>query len=226
MAVGLSLAEYHLRLAASPSLLQARLLELSLDVVDQLETVGRHLAEQRLTTRSRSLLTSIRADAVASDDFSILITFAMGGDYEGLRIRYGRLQERGGTVVPKKAKSLAIPVGPALTGPGIPKYPSAKLAPYLVMVKKTRSGLMVIGRDGAVDDPESIISKITEDIKAPVLVHRLTGQVWYLLLRQTTIPAHWIMRDAAKMVNDEVPHELARVSADLLQTLSASGSAA
>lgn len=58
---------------------------------------------------------------------------------------YARLQEYGGTVVPKTARALAIPLAAALTGAGVPKFPGGpRTVPDLVMIqRKGRNPLLV-----------------------------------------------------------------------------------
>lgn len=214
MAKGLTLHQYALHLAEAPAELQERLHGLALDLVDRLETQGRDLASSRLKVRSRSLLTSIRADLMEQAG-AFTIKFAAGGDYEGLRVRYARLQEEGGTIRPVNAGALTIPQEPALTGPGIPKYPSASQAPRLALVKKTRAGgFIVISRDGqrlSAEDVEALTKKIKGEVRGAVLVQVQTGEIWYVLARKVTVPAHWYMRDAFREVSSQVPAELAAV---------------
>jgi len=64
--------------------------------------------------------------------------------------KYAAIHERGGTIVPKKSKYLAIPVGPSLQPTGASKYSSPREIEGLIFMKK-RGGkpfLARMNRDG------------------------------------------------------------------------------
>lgn len=205
----IGLTEYTARLQGAPRAISEQLAAIMLRTADVGEAELRGNIASRLTVRSRSLLTSARVDVVETDD-TLTLTMAAGGDYQGLRVRYARLQELGGVVVPRTARMLAIPQEPALTGPGVPKYPSARLAPYLVLVQRTRDGYRVSARGGeALDNVESITSRIKGEVKGLCLVHRLTGEIWYRLVYKVTIKAKYFLRDAGKVTGERLAAALA-----------------
>jgi hypothetical protein len=47
--------------------------------------------------------------------------------YDRAKAIYGRIQELGGVITPKRAKHLTIPVGAALTGSGVPRFTARDL---------------------------------------------------------------------------------------------------
>lgn len=164
----IGLREYAVHLRQVPAELERRLHQLLLDVADEGEQRTRQTIMQRLTARSRSLLTSVRVDVV-DDQGGIKVTWAVGGDYQGLRVRYARIQEEGGVVKPVRGRLLAIPQAPALTGPGINKYPEVRRAPHLYFQPTKNGGL---------------------------LINRHTGEVWYVLVPKVTIKAKHYLRDS------------------------------
>lgn len=62
--------------------------------------------------------------------------------------KYARIQEKGGVVVPKKAKALAIPIGEALTGAGVPRYPGGpRSVPGLFLLKRAGKNALLVRKD-------------------------------------------------------------------------------
>lgn len=130
--------------------------------------VGEAIAKQAATTSPRSRSGRLRASIGSKVEFrsnDLALVLSAGGAKGGGVVRYAALQEFGGTVRPTRAKWLAIPVGPALTGAGVPRYPGPRSVPGLSFVKSRSS-------------------------QTAVLVSRETGQVFYVLKKSVRIPAH------------------------------------
>jgi len=169
-----------------PDALRQRILDEMLALADTAEATTRRLIAERLTVRSRQLLTSTRAQLEVEPDV-LTLRVRVGGDYEGLRVPYARIQEEGGAVK-ARGKALAIPVGPALTGdPGreVPRAPSPRLVPRLRWAPAAKRGNTV-----------------------GLLVNRDTGAVWFVLVRQVRISPKHYARDAAAEVAARVPAAL------------------
>lgn len=186
MATTIGLREYAVHLSRVPAELQAGLYGLMLDVARQGEDRTARNITNRLTMRSQKLLRSVRVD-VAETDGALQVTWAVGTT--DLRVRYARLQEEGGVVKPVKGKFLAIPQEPAMTGPGINKYPEVRRAPHLYFRKTEKGG---------------------------VLVNRHTGEVWYVLVRKVTIPARHYLRDAITETVKDLPAAINAVVVDTM----------
>src|SRR3990167_6310333 len=77
-------------------------------------------------TRSGRLRASIGASATEIANGAELRLRAGWGTGQ---VRYARIQEHGGTIVPRSGKFLAIPVGPALTGAGVSRFASPRDVP-------------------------------------------------------------------------------------------------
>lgn len=99
-------------------------------------------------------------------------------------VKYARLQEYGGTIRPKRAKNLTIPLDDALTGSGAPRYTSARdlLSRYPEDVffftsKKGNTFLASYGKPGGKRRKE-------EDV-----------QLLYILKKQVEVPARLGFRD-------------------------------
>lgn len=130
---------------------------------------------QRLATRSGSLVRSIRGTSTVKDEL-IEVRLGAGGNPP---LKYAALQEVGGTVVPKTAKYLTIPVGPGLTTEaGVTKL-RARDIPDLAYAQ-TKSG-------------------------QPVLVRQSDGTVMFVLKRQVRVEGKHYLRDAAQRVAKELP---------------------
>jgi hypothetical protein len=60
-------------------------------------------------------------------------------------VRYAALQDLGGVVHAKSGKFLAIPLGPALTASGVPRYATPRDVPGL-FVWRSHGGRLLLGR--------------------------------------------------------------------------------
>lgn len=166
--------------------------EVMVEASDRIEDLARANARSRLRERSRELITSIRAELREEEDSGVLAIHALaGGQHGGADVPYARVQEEGsdylpgGVVRPRNARLLAIPVGPALTGRGLPRYPSARMAPRLEW--------RPVGPGGRA---------------AGLLVHTQTGEVWYVLTPWVRIHGVHYLLDAVEQVAGELPDAL------------------
>jgi hypothetical protein len=119
---------------ATPTL--ARLLTLAQKEMQQAVT-GRVLK-----VRSGNLRAGIEVDPPHREGDALV----GGVGVTGSATRYATFLIKGGTITPKKGKYLAIPVGPALTGAGVGRYPSARDVPGLVFIPKTRAGNAILAK--------------------------------------------------------------------------------
>ena len=90
-------------------------------------------------------------------------------------VKYAAAHEFGKIITPKRSKFLTIPVHDELkTRAGVARYPSARFVPNLSYAQ-SRKG-------------------------QPLLVHELTGEVWYVLRQRVEIPERPFMRPAMRRV--------------------------
>lgn len=131
--------------------------------------------DERLKRRTGRLARTI-AGTVNDTDSGFGFALRGGGE----EIRYGRLQEEGGTVTPKKGKFLAIPVGPALTGAGVPRFNSPRDVGDLrfVSIRGGSAGLLV--KDHAGRGKKGTGAR---------------SEIWYRLVRKATIKPKHFLRD-------------------------------
>lgn len=85
----------------------------------------------------------------------------------GFGAKYAQLQERGGIVRPVKKKWLAIPVGPALTAAGVPRYPGPRSVKGLEF-RPVSPTLALLVMPSTKEGAESVI--------------------WYVLKKQVVVP--------------------------------------
>ncbi len=112
---------------------------------------------------------------------------------------YARILEEGGTIVPKGAGALAIPVGAALAPGGTPRFPGGP--------RSVPGGLIFIDR--------------RKQGKPPLLVKRIGGrnarlEVFFVLKKSVKIPAtKWLsggIADNLKLFVDALNDEIAKVA--------------
>lgn len=134
---------------------------------------------ERLAMRTGTLVKSPAFSIDAGEVFPQL-TVRVGGRAGGKELRYTALQEFGGTVRPVKGRFLAIPVGPALTGAGVPRYATARDVP----------GLTFIRTDGG-----AVLAKVKKGRgkNAPPQI-----EVWFSLRRSVTIGGRHFTRDGVR----------------------------
>lgn len=99
------------------------------------------LSGTRLRVRSGRLRGSI---ATALDEEADAVTLRLIAGAGTRPIRYAAQREYGGTVVPVRAKMLAIPLAPALTPAGVQKMAPRDLVGGFVW--RTHTGRLVLGR--------------------------------------------------------------------------------
>jgi hypothetical protein len=100
---------------------------------EHLATYGReHFEDSGLHVRSGDLRRSMAAMPVEEDSHGL-----RGGMIAGQGLPYGRIQEEGGTIVPKNGQYLTIPIGEALTSAGVARFaaPDAEAEGYKTFVR-------------------------------------------------------------------------------------------
>jgi len=148
-------------------------------------------ATQRLRVRSGRLRNSI-AGKVEPRPGGLAVVLSAGGRTGGADVAYAGIQEEGGTIRPKRGRYLAIPVHDALsTAAGVQRYPSARHVPDLQFIPRGK----------------------------PRLVHKETGELYYILKEQVTITGKHYLRDGLRSATQRLPAELR----DVLQTEVAGG---
>lgn len=121
------------------------------------EAQARENATSSPKVRSGHLRRSISSETTLEAS-RVVLTLRAG---EGATERYASAQEYGATVRPRRGKFLAIPVGRALTGAGVPRYPSPRAVPGLrfVPIRGGSMGLLVkdVGKRNARSDTYFIL---------------------------------------------------------------------
>lgn len=123
------------------------------------------------------------------------------------RAFYLKIHETGGTIRAKRARNLAIPVGPALTKAGVSKNtsPRKSAVPLMFWISRKGNKLLVEARTQ---------SSGVKQLKFPMKVH-------YVLKRQVTIPARLGFREMfeeeARKAREAVAAEVRKVSARMLR---------
>lgn len=102
------------------------------------------------------------------------------GLFRGPALDYGTIQEYGGTVRPVNTKYLAMPVNGALTPAGVPRYPGPRQYPGHLVFVPFKVGSNVAGA----------LYEESDLKKAKALGNLRAATALYLMLRQSTIPAH------------------------------------
>jgi hypothetical protein len=101
------------------------------------EQAGKDNATHFLARRTGRLAGSIRG--VVRDDLSASVSAGLHGS----PVAYARVQERGGTIRPRRGRYLAVPAGPARTAAGVSRYASPRDVPGLRFVPWRGSGMLV-----------------------------------------------------------------------------------
>jgi|TARA_Y100000289_G_C3908311_1_gene143186 phage gpG-like protein len=145
------------------------------------ESYAKREAGSVLNVRSGRLRASISAKAVSEGRSTVGILLQAGGRSKG--VSYARIHEDGGEIKPKTSKFLTIPVHDSLTtGSGVARYASARDVPGLAFAQ-SRKG-------------------------QPLLVHQVTGEVFYLLKKRIRIKKRPYMKPAIDRVQREIGREL------------------
>jgi len=141
------------------------------------EGLAKQYATERLKVRTGYLRRSIQSSVKSDGGTAELALRAGGGERD---VRYAALQEYGGTNVPKTGKFLAIPVGPALTASGVPKYRSPRDVPGLrfIPILGGKMGLLVKDYAGRGKSGRGARS-----------------EVWFRLVRSVTVTGKHYLHD-------------------------------
>lgn len=158
---------------------------------------GRPGLKRRTGTLKNSLITVPSVEGKAD---KMWVGFVLPG------ARYAGIHETGG-VIRAGSKLLAIPVGPALTPAGVPKYPGPRSVPDLVFLPKRGGGLLgkfkVGGKALGGDDIGAALENIAATKSRTKKLVAVFGkgqrsfsqktklaqfQVWYVLKKEVRIP--------------------------------------
>jgi hypothetical protein len=178
----------------------------------------RFLSGQRVKRRTGSLARSITGSGV-------LVKGVPGmrvGVFRGPALQYAGVQEYGTrgkspespypTIVPKKAKALAVPVNPggsSLTFAGVPRYTGPRQFPGKLRFVPFRRGMAI----GALY-PEAALKNAPKSPDGKLTLPR--GKAAYLLLRKVDLPARHYLRDGFRQYLPELAESLARYIRDLV----------
>lgn len=79
----------------------------------------------------------------------------------GTNVPYLYFQYTGGTIRPRNARNLAIPIGNALTPAGVPRYATPRQIPDLIFIPRTRAGntILALRKPGGGIDPLFVLKK-------------------------------------------------------------------
>ncbi len=160
---------------------------IALDYAAQGETKAKTRASTQLTVRSGRLAGSIAGRVVKSSGYVAVKLTAGGG---GSDVKYAAAHEYGATgsnaITPKKSKFLTIPVHPQLkTAAGVGRVPSARDIPGLTFAQTLKG--------------------------QPLLVHEITGEVWYILRKRVEIPERPYMRPSLADIDRKMMPEVRSV---------------
>ena len=153
---------------------------------------GRPGLKRRTGTLARSLTTVL---STVGKDEKAWVGFVLPG------ARYAGIHETGG-VIRAGSKLLAIPVGPALTPSGVPKYPGPRSVPDLVFLPRRGGGLLGKWKTTGNLSGASLQKKLAKSSLGRVVSsyhstggvalqqkHKLTHfEIWYVLKKEVRIP--------------------------------------
>ena len=157
--------------AAAAESLPARLQRALLPVALRGEAVAKGYATDRPRARSGILRRSIKG-LVATNGDEVTLTLGAGGEGSPAE-RYASLQEYGGTVRATRSKFLAIPIGAALTGAGVPRYRSPRDVPGLFFLPRGSGGLLLRGTKRG---PPEALFILRRSVTVPAA--RYIGRTW------------------------------------------------
>ena len=148
----------------------------------RLERFGKQNASSRLNVRSGRLRGSISGSAMKDTRGNVVLQLQAGGRDKD--VSYARIHEEGGTIRPVNAKFLTIPISDKLfTGAGVQRYKSVRDVPDPLTFAQSRKG-------------------------QPLLLHEVTGEVFYILKKQVKIPRRPYLKPAVDRVSREIGREL------------------
>lgn len=165
------------------------------------ERQARDLAGTRMRVRTGLLRRSIGARVAPVTDGAEVRLRAGGhtGGSAAKAVKYAAIQEEGGWV--KGNPYLAIPVGPARTPAGVPRYASPRDVPGLVLVQSLKGNLLLV----LPEDRRNAAGRLVKGGRA--------GTVYYVLRRRVYIRGKHYLRDAVgfaeRRMGDTLDAELA-----------------
>ncbi len=169
--------------------LRASLRKMAIGVALRAEGNAKLRATQRMKVRSGRLRNSISGSTLDTVN-GLEVRLSAGGRSGGRDVRYAGIQEHGGTITPVKGRFLTYPVHPSLfTAAGVLRFPSARMVPNLRY-------------DGTG--------------KKPVLRSTITGEVFYVLLRQIKISPKRYLRDGLQEAAKNLPIDFDRAVKEAL----------
>lgn len=112
------------------------------------EKAARDRARSTLHVRSGNLRRSILGTSTAEPGRALSVSLAAGGGDR--HVRYARIQEKGGTVTPKRGKYLRIPLKAAKTAAGVDRYagPLRQALPGLFVLRAKSGKLFLVRAKG------------------------------------------------------------------------------
>lgn len=131
------------------------------------------------------------------------------GTLRGPAVPYAAVHERGGTIRPVRAKALAIPMEAALTPAGVDRFGGPRYAGDLKFIPFRRSGVAV----GGLFDPSTL--QKGEDGR----VDLSTAVMYYLLVREVTLPARHYLEKGFNAYLPVLTKELAAYIRNLLRNI-------
>ena len=145
---------------------------------------GERMAKMNATTLLRVRTGRLRGSVSTNAKITgpdVMITFKAGGMGGRGPVPYGRVQEEGsgylpgGAITPKRGKFLAIPMGPALTPAGVPRFRSPRDVPGL-RFQLVRGGAM---------------GRLVRDVGG----RNSRAETWFLLVRRVVLrPRRYLLR--------------------------------
>jgi len=146
-------------------------------------------AQARINNRSGDLSRSATVEEVVITGDQISVLF-------GFNSLHGRQTDKGGEILPKRGRMLAIPLDPILTGRGVPQYPSPRAEPGLFLLKLW--GKLFLARKMGKTDK--------------------TIQLHWLLVPRVEQPGTRFFSGAVQAATQDIPRRVAERVAALLPT--------
>lgn len=166
-----------LNVKSQDSIFRKALTKANLAVEDRLKTA---VGGEKLRVRSGRLRSSL--GSIVIEEGESIIGLIGSGVRQGDRVSYANIQETGGTIRPRVAKYLAIPLPAALTRAGVAKKSPRDYTNTFVM--RSKSGSLIIAQKTG-----------SKSGKVVAL---------FVLKKSVTIPASHYMSDIAGEMSDKV----------------------
>jgi hypothetical protein len=165
------------------------------------EALGKQNATTMLHVRTGRLRNSISGQVTEERDGKFILELSAGGQGGQGEVKYARIQEKGGVIVPKKGRMLAIPVGPARTAAGVSRYASPRDVPGLhLAMTRNRQLVLVQGQSG---------KQTGGKVKA--------GTVFFILVPSVRIPARPFLKPAADVIAKELTSAVQVILTEVLR---------